>query len=101
MDDEATKLLRELRDIALRGEARTVALVARQKRVMIVCFVVLAIALAALAYSLSFLREREAEQRDEHQRQARPARLLSQPSRPESRRPARINLTQCPRPVPR
>jgi len=50
MDDEAKQLLREIRDIGLRNEAIIRKDAALRKRVFVVVFVGLAIALGALAY---------------------------------------------------
>ncbi len=55
MDEEALKLLREIRDIALRNEAVVRKDLALRKRVFIVVFVGLAIALGALWHLLRVL----------------------------------------------
>ena len=62
MDEEAKQLLREMRDIALRSEARAEAAVARQKRTINLCLLLLAIVFSSLAYLMWLLTTGDARQ---------------------------------------
>jgi hypothetical protein len=55
MDDEATQLLREIRDIGLRNEARLGKDMAFRKRVLFAALAALVIALSGLGYVLHSL----------------------------------------------
>jgi hypothetical protein len=80
MDEEAKQLLREIRDIGLRNETRVERDMALRRRVFMVAFVALVIALGALIYLLRIVNSMDPQPAGTH------ASLLSQAPQSESRR---------------